>query len=174
MDFRAVATTCCTLSRYWRPVERARLRLVVVLGAPKNPPNLYKGVLGFGLSHRSAGRPHGWPARIARDATLIRRNSAPLHWLAAHRIPSAAPAAFARIKRCNFARAAIIRDHYPRKIFGAPSHTTHQCASWLARFPTRRFRLAPGHPFRQNWPFGAPALRAFNISIAIKVRCRQR
>jgi hypothetical protein len=25
------------------PVERARLRLVVVLGAPKNPPNLYKG-----------------------------------------------------------------------------------------------------------------------------------
>jgi len=43
MDFRAVATTCCTLSRYWRPVERARLRLVVVLGAPKNPPNLYKG-----------------------------------------------------------------------------------------------------------------------------------
>ena len=29
-------------------------------------------------------------ARIARDATLIRRNSAPLHWLAAHRIPAAA------------------------------------------------------------------------------------
>jgi hypothetical protein len=25
------------------PVERARLRLVVVLGAPKNPPNLYNG-----------------------------------------------------------------------------------------------------------------------------------
>jgi hypothetical protein len=58
--------------------ERARLELVVVLGAPKNPSHLYKGTLGIDLSNGSAGRPHGRPARIARDTALTRPSIARL------------------------------------------------------------------------------------------------
>ena len=56
------------------PHEKARVKLVIVVGSPQNPPSLYERAMGIGVSARSAGRPHDGTKDVAgRAARRSRR-----------------------------------------------------------------------------------------------------